>query len=201
MNAVYRFSTWSIAKIVRMDIVLRSQFPATSFLHKTLPGNYFVDSFERFNVDIQDQSALKIFLHMTSQSSFMANFLLRIRNKFVSQFGLKDVGTMASTVDPNKPLESYKIGDKLSIFTIVHISPDEIVVEDNDKHLHVQVSLQKFPETNSVVANSVVHVHNIWGKIYMFFVAPVHSVLAPLLLVSLKELESQQHVKIENKVV
>ena len=34
------------------------------------------------------------------------------------------------------------------------------------------------PETESVVVSTVVHVHNFIGKFYMFFVGPVHRVVA-----------------------
>ena len=65
---------------------------------------------------------------------------------------------------------------------------NEVVLEDHDKHLEVRVSLLVEPEgeTAIVYANTVVHVNNVFGKIYMFFVTPFHKIIVPS---SLKSLE------------
>ena len=60
----------------------------------------------------------------------------------------------------------------------------EISLGDSDKHLDVQVSVQKrmHEDASWLAVSTVVHVHNGLGKFYMFFVAPAHRVIAPATL-------------------
>ena len=87
----------------------------------------------------------------------------------------------------NQPasVDNLQVGDRLSIFTIVHKSDDEVVLEDNDKHLQVLISIQRNVEQNNVSISSVVHVHNWLGKFYMFFVGPVHRLIVPTMLLGI----------------
>ncbi len=165
MNAVYRLSTSAIAKITKTKVIMRSQFPSKSLLANLAFDSYFCDSFERFDCDIQDQSAIGLYFRM---------------------HGFK----IEKMQDPNKPaIETYKVGDTLKPFTISHNTLDEIALEMKDKHMDVRISLLRVPETNSVIATSVVHVHSAFGKVKMFLIEPVHSILAPLVLKNLKGLE------------
>ncbi|MYN06281.1 DUF2867 domain-containing protein [Pseudoduganella aquatica] len=76
------------------------------------------------------------------------------------------------------------MGDRVGIFSILYLSDDEVILGDADKHLKVCVSVRKLSEARSAVAvSTVVHIHNLLGRVYMLFVAPVHKLIVPAVLV------------------
>jgi len=153
--------------------------PADADIHPYLPQAYFADSYS-IELPYQGESALEIYFEMVNRTPKWVNFLMDLRNRIVSKLGLKHLGRMAD-LDENKPIEEYKVGDQVGIFSIVSLRHHEIVVEDCDKHLNVRLSFLLVPDGNRVTlhATTVVHVKNTFGKVYMFFVAPVHKVIVP----------------------
>ncbi len=111
------------------------------------------------------------------------NSLMMLRNQIVSKMGLKHLGKMAD-FSTNKPSNEYQVGDQLGIFSIYSLSHEEVILEDRDKHLDVRLSFFIEPngDTATLHASSVVHVKNTFGKVYMFFVAPVHKLIVPATL-------------------
>ena len=106
---------------------------------------------------------------------------MRVRNAIVKHLGLKDLGGMAADIDRNRPFQAYRVGERVGIFTVLHLSEDEVVMGDDDKHLDVQVSLLKTVDSK-VIVSTVVHIHNALGRVYMFFVKPAHHIIAPAVL-------------------
>lgn len=90
-------------------------------------------------------------------------------------------------LDENKPISEYRVGDQVGIFSIVSLSDNELLVEDCDKHLNVRLSFLIVPDgdTMTLHATTVVDVKNTFGKVYMFFVAPVHKLIVPTSLKTL----------------
>ena len=73
-----------------------------------------------------------------------------VRNKAVRLVGLKDLGQLDDGHPPasGRPLRdarSYRVGDRVGIFRIRHLSDTEVVMGQDDKHLDVQVSICKQP--------------------------------------------------------
>ncbi|WP_167489356.1 DUF2867 domain-containing protein [Vibrio ouci] len=153
--------------------------PADADIHPYLSHAYFADSYS-IELPYQGESALEIYFEMVNRTPKWVNCLMDLRNRIVSKLGLKHLGRMAD-LDKNKPIEEYKVGDQVGIFSIVSLRHNEIVVEDCDKHLNVRLSFLLVPDGNRVTlhATTVVHVKNTFGKVYMFFVAPVHKVIVP----------------------
>ncbi|MFO6424734.1 DUF2867 domain-containing protein [Motilimonas sp. KMU-193] len=153
--------------------------PAHSQLFEYAKGAYFADSFSR-DIPYQNQSALDIYLEIAKQTPAWIAFLMELRNRLVATLGLKHLGRLQDAVSLKAGTQP-QVGERLGIFTLVSINDSEIVLEDNDKHLVVRVSflLDIKGDVATVHANTVVHVHNFWGKLYMFFVAPVHKLIVP----------------------
>jgi hypothetical protein len=110
--------------------------------------------------------------------------LMGLRNRVVRLVGLKDLGGLAAR-QPGKPVEAYRIGDRVGIFTLEQQRPGELVLGDDDKHLHVRLSLLRLaqPDGGSRLAlSTVVHEHNRLGRLYMALVGPAHSLIVPLML-------------------
>ena len=102
--------------------------------------------------------------------------LMGLRNRGMRLLRMKDLGSLRAvqqTVDPQP-------GQRLGIFTLQALDEDAIVLEDDDRHLRVQLALQWHGDALEVA--TVVHTHNAFGRLYMLPVAPVHRWIAPHLL-------------------
>ena len=124
---------------------------------------------------------MAIWLDTVRQTPAWVERMMGLRNAVVSRLGLKNLGNLSS-FSPLKAAEDYREGDRVGIFSILHISDNEIILGDSDKHLDVQLSLYKTAQDAKVVLSTVVHIHNRLGRIYMLFVTPVHRMIVPAVL-------------------
>ena len=71
---------------------------------------------------------------------------------------------------------TYSVGDKIGPWPIFFIGDNELVAGRNNKHLDFRLSVLKVMEGDaaSVVVSTVCSVHNVFGKIYLFFIVPFH---------------------------
>ncbi|KDM93530.1 DUF2867 domain-containing protein [Photobacterium galatheae] len=166
--------------------------PSQSGIHSLSKDAYFFDSYST-TIPYRNQSALDVYFVLVKETPSWVNRLMALRNQIVSYLGLKNLGHMAD-IDVHKPSTAYQVGDKVGIFSIYAVSHQEIILEDRDKHLDVRVSFFVEPdgETATVHASTVVQVKNWLGKLYMFFVAPVHKVIVPTSLKKLQYAENQR---------
>ncbi|WP_440055446.1 DUF2867 domain-containing protein [Pseudoalteromonas sp. T1lg65] len=153
--------------------------PSQSLLSCKIDTAYFYDSYAK-NIDNNGQSAMAIYMQIAKGTPAWVNALMKLRNQIASKLGLKHLGTMGD-FDSSKAPEAYLPGDKIGIFHVVSNQPNEVVLEDRDKHLDVRLSflIEPCDEQLTLHATTVVHVKNTLGKIYMFFVAPVHRIIVP----------------------
>lgn len=104
---------------------------------------------------------------------------MALRNKIVSVCGLKNLGQI-DDVENEKHASAYQAGDMVGIFTLLSVSDEEIILCDSDKHLDVQISVYKEKHQSDIVTiSTVVHTHNLLGKVYMLFVTPAHKMIVP----------------------
>jgi len=157
--------------------------PPSSRIRRELPGADFFDSYE-MPLAHDGRSALDIYLKIVAKTPSWINFLMAIRNRIVAVLGLKNLGHLGG-LNPVKESSAYRVGDRVGIFSLLSISDDEIILVDSDKHLDVKVSVCKLVQDDhqSVAVTTVVHIHNLLGRIYMLFVAPVHRLIVPATLV------------------
>jgi hypothetical protein len=129
------------------------------------------------------RSALEIFLATVARSPRWVEAMMAVRNRVVGLFGLKNLGNLGS-LPPLKQAAAYKVGDRVGIFTLLSATDDEVILGDSDKHLDVKVSLCKVMRDNreAVAVTTVVHIHNLLGRAYMLFVAPMHRIIAPAVM-------------------
>lgn len=73
---------------------------------------------------------------------------------------------------------------RAGIFTVLSSDEDCLLLEDNDRHLRVQLALRWDFSLNQdeLIISTVVHVHNAFGRAYMVPVVPTHRLIMPLLL-------------------
>lgn len=106
--------------------------------------------------------------------------LMRVRNAGMKAVGMKDLGSLGA-VSRNAPVLP---GHRAGIFTVLSSDADCLLMEDNDRHLRVQLALRWDSSLNQdeLIISTVVHVHNAFGRAYMVPVAPTHRLIMPLLL-------------------
>ncbi|WP_374579909.1 DUF2867 domain-containing protein [Pseudoduganella sp.] len=144
-----------------------------------LPGAYFHDCYQ---VAVPDDgaSALEHYLRVVRQTPAWVNRLMALRNWMVGFVGLKNLGHLAS-LDAARAASDYRVGDRVGIFSLLHLSPGEVLLGDSDKHLDVVLSICKAPQ-GMLSVSTVVHVHNWLGRLYMMPVTPLHKVIVRTML-------------------
>lgn len=158
--------------------------PAGSRIEALLAGSYFHDA---WCVDVDDATptALDHLLVAMRSTPAWIDAMMQMRNRAVALAGLKNLGGLAG-IDPRKPALDYVSGDRVGVFSLIENSPDEVLVGDDDKHLRVVLSVCRRPAPDSantrLVLTTVVHVHNLLGRLYMLPVAPMHKLIAPAVL-------------------
>ena len=161
--------------------------PNISMLNEYSKDSYFCDSFSK-RIKYNNQTSIEVFLEIATQTPAWIKFLMSMRNWIVSKIGLKNLGALQD-VPRGKLATKYVVGERVGIFTLVSLTEHEVVLEDCDKHLNVRVSFLVEPEEEAAIVhlNTVVHVNNVFGKIYMFFVTPFHKIIVPSMLKGLEQ--------------
>lgn len=161
-----------------------SNVPPESAINARLPGASFYDCYA-ITVPNTSRTALGHFLTAAANTPPWVNRLMTLRNKLVQLVWLKDLGGLGG-FDPSKPESAYAPGDRVGIFTLISNSENEALLGDSDRHLDVVLSVFKHPHGSNGFATisitTVVHVHNLLGRMYMLPVAPLHKLIAPAVL-------------------
>jgi Protein of unknown function (DUF2867) len=153
--------------------------PANCQLAPTQHDADFADAYETL-VPTSDLSATQIYCAVFGQTPGWVKALMWLRNRVVQPFGLKDAGAIT-----NVPAARTAIavpGQRIGLFEVVSVSANELVLQDDDKHLLVQLSVLKQSHDathDKLTVSTVVHIHNTLGRVYMVFVGPAHKVIAP----------------------
>lgn len=87
-------------------------------------------------------------------------------------------------VKKSKPTSAYRVGDRVGIFCLLYLTENAIILGDSDKHLDVKVFVYKTSQGKhpAVAVSNVAHIPNTLGRVHMFFVAPMHKIIAPAML-------------------
>ncbi len=97
-----------------------------------------------------------------------------VRNAAAKLAGL-EAPTVTEIIRP-KIRGSYSVGDKIGPWPIFFIGDNEIVAGRNNRHMDFRLSVLKAMDGDamSVVVSTICTVHNVFGKIYLFFIIPFH---------------------------
>ncbi|WP_229417268.1 DUF2867 domain-containing protein [Massilia sp. Root418] len=161
--------------------VLEAAVPPHSEISRHLVNSDFHDCYE-LEIAPTSRSALALYLEVVARTPGWVNRLMALRNRVVGLFGLKNLGHL-NGASARRAAGDYKVGDRVGIFPILYLSDEEVILGDKDKHLQVRVSVRKLAGPRSAIAvSTVVHIHNLLGRVYMLFVAPVHKRIVPAVL-------------------
>jgi len=130
-------------------------------------------------VHLADAFAIALPAEAASDPEVMARFLfaqqpawvgalMHVRDAIVACFGLKTGSQLAK-------LGAQAKAERVGIFRIYGRSGDEIVLGEDDRHLDFRVSVlyAKAPAPRLIVS-TVVHCHNLPGRVYILAIAPFH---------------------------
>ena len=158
------------------------------FKNRTIPeGSVISKGFEKFDyydsfmVSITSNESIDVLLNKGFTVPQFAIFLMKIRNSIVKVFGLK-------TGDgKEKVLDYYPVGKRAKYFTVVDRNENEIVMQENVKHLNFRTSLLKSRnETGThVFLTTIVKYNNIFGRIYFAPVQLFHRMIMKALMKNL----------------
>ena len=104
--------------------------------------------------------------------------LMRVRDAVVALFGIKTAKKLTGA--PSGPRAS-----RVGIFKVYSIDDSEMVVGEDDKHLDFRVSVLRtaIPGGGArLTVSTVVHCHNVLGRIYLFVIAPFHRMVVKSVL-------------------
>src|SRR5260221_8311361 len=154
--------------------VVECDVPTSSGLNRDLIRSaYFHDSY-RVPLARPGLSIVEIFFALFGHTPRWMKALLIVRNAVARWCGL-EAPTVAEMLKP-AVRENYNVGDKIGPWPIFFISDNEIVAGRNNEHLDFRLSVLRVTDRDaeSVVVSTICSVHNLAGKIYLFFIVPFH---------------------------
>jgi hypothetical protein len=134
---------------------------------------YFHDAY-RVPLAHPELGIANVFLALFGHTPLWMKLLLIARNALARLAGL-EAPTVAEIMKP-EVRQTYRVGGKIGPWPIFFIDDNEIVAGRNNKHLDFRLSVLKTIDGDgmSVVVSTICTVHNVFGKIYLFFIAPFH---------------------------
>jgi hypothetical protein len=153
--------------------VVECDVPSGSMLSRELIERaYFRDSY-RAPLSRRELGIVDIFFGIFAHHPLWMKLLLIVRNKVASLAGL-DAPT-ASEILHLEIKDRYGVGEKIGVWPIFSLSENEVVAGRNNKHMDFRLSVLKVTDGDkSVVVSTICTVHNLFGKLYLFFVVPFH---------------------------
>jgi Protein of unknown function (DUF2867) len=122
-----------------------------------------------------DVSSTEVLLAFFSSTPKVVRWLSALRNAVVSAFGLKSTARQGRL--DRSMLHS---GSRVGLFELGAILPHSAVIGADDAHLNFRVLLSN--EDASLRCKTQVEFRNTLGRVYFFFVKPLHRWIVPLVL-------------------
>ncbi|MFH0733276.1 MAG: DUF2867 domain-containing protein [bacterium] len=174
--------------------IIKTEIPKNSSLYSDHHKYNYFDSYEAI---IKDKNNLlgisdiaKAFLKLGPK---WIDYLLIIRNKIVSLFGLKTTNNIDKT--KYSDILNFEPEERIGIFKVFSKTNNEIILGEDDKHLNFRVSLfleeSKINKTDKIITVTTVVKYNNWlGRLYFFPVKPFHKLIVQITMKkNLQELE------------
>lgn len=154
--------------------ITKCEIPTVSVLQRQrIDDVYFWDSYRAPQTQPK-KTIIEIFFDLFGHHPRWIKAILIIRNKLAAICGL-DAPTAAQIRDVQAKTH-YEVGDTIGPWPIFELTDDELVAGRNNKHLDFRLSILRidYDGAPGVVVSTVCTVHNLAGKIYLFFIVPFH---------------------------
>jgi hypothetical protein len=168
---------------------VKSPLSANSALHDLRTDGDFLDCYSvpctRPETPIE-KITQQIFLGMPR----WAGKLLSIRDKTVELFGLKTTKALPSDHSVRQSLQE---GEYVNFFKVRTVTENEIILGEDDKHLDFRISVYRDKKSAGPVSlSTLVHTHNLLGKVYLTTIKPFHILIVTSQLKrAIRQLEDQ----------
>jgi hypothetical protein len=156
------------------SITEESDIPSVSMLERRMiDAAYFRDIY-RAPLRRSQAGVVDIFFGIFGHHPTWMKAVLIVRNRIAALCGL-DVPAASDILHPEIK-SSYHVGDKIGPWPIFSLSETELVAGRDNRHLDFRLSVLKAAdgEAASVVVSTLCTVHNVSGKVYLFFIIPFH---------------------------
>jgi len=154
--------------------VVECEVPSSSMLTRELIEQaYFRDSY-RALLSRRELGIVDVFLGIFAHHPLWMKLLLVVRNKVASLAGL--AAPTASDIFHVEIKDRYVVGDTIGVWPIFSLSENEIVAGRDNKHLDFRLSVLRMADGDrtSVVVSTICTAHNLFGRVYLFFIVPFH---------------------------
>lgn len=154
--------------------IIECDFPSGSQVGRDkVDAAYFRDSYLA-PLGHPSASLSDIFFALFGHNPGWIKAALLMRNRMASAFGLA-VPKPSDILAPTQTAR-YKVGDTIGPWPIFSLTDTELVAGRDNRHLDFRLSLMRDYRDGAagVVVSTVCNVHNLSGKIYLFFVVPFH---------------------------
>jgi len=155
--------------------VVTCDVPLDSILDRqTIDAAYFRDSY-RVALSKPDTSVVDIFFGIFGHHPAWIKALLIVRNRIAKLCGLD--APSASQILTTEVKPHYAVGDNIGPWPIFFLSANELIAGRNNRHLDFRLSVLKTAEHDggNVVVSTICSVHNVYGRVYLFFIVPFHT--------------------------
>ncbi|WP_456016982.1 DUF2867 domain-containing protein [Pseudomonas fluorescens] len=115
-------------------------------------------------------TALEVWNIITAEHGIFMRLAFRIRDMISSLFGVKRIRGFSG-----RRRKSVREGDYLDFFLVEHIAADILVLTERDIHLDVMICISVADSVLTITSSVVTH--NLFGRIYMLPVGPVHKLI------------------------
>lgn len=95
---------------------------------------------------------------------------------FKGLLGLRDAIMRPFGVKTSSQLRAKEV-ERIDFFPVVSCSASELILGENDRHLDFRASVLLRPaegEQRLLIATTVVHCHNLLGRVYLALIRPFH---------------------------
>ena len=151
-----------------------SDIPPISVLDRhNVENAWFRDSYKA-RVSNQQSSVIDNFFAIFGHRPWWMNRVLIIRNRIAHYCGL-DIASNAE-VTSMVIADSYNVGDTIGPWPIFALSATELIAGRDNSHLDFRLSVLRVQEQFKpvVIVSTICNVHNLYGKIYLFYIIPFH---------------------------
>ena len=125
-------------------------------------------------------SALEAWNLMTAHPGGLMRLAVKVRDAISARFGVQRIGGFSG-----HRRDAVQAGDRLDFFLVEHSAPDLLILTERDRHLDVMICVSTGDHLLAVTASVVTH--NVFGRIYMLPVGPVHRLIVASYLRRLKQ--------------
>jgi Protein of unknown function (DUF2867) len=149
-------------------------FPKASTLDPAIVKSaYFKDSYSA-PLHHAGVTMPNLFFALFGHQPIWVKRVLIMRNRIAAWCGL-EVPTPSEIMNVEIK-SSYHVGDKIGPWPIFALCENELIAGRNNGHLDFRLSILRITGEGAprVVVSTVCSVHNLFGKLYLFFIVPFH---------------------------